>query len=126
MNAEKLLAKLQFEARAREKNQNERQIIQFQTQPETKAEQSRKKLHRLRARTAEIEYELKLREQVEAEAEKCMKAERALRTANLSITERKARDAEIRAGQIAFSHVVPENHPSWREHAAEAFRTRKL
>ena len=126
MDAEKLLAKLKLEARAREKNRNEPlpRAIRFQTQTETKAEQNRKKLHRLRARTAEIEYELKLREQVEAEAEKCMKAERALRDANLTIAERKARDAEIRAGQIAFSHVVAENHPDWREHARAEFQNK--
>ncbi len=78
-------------------------------------------MRQLRARTAEIEEELELRTQVEHERERCRKAERALRAANLTMAERKAHDAEIRRGQILFANVVPENHPDWRAMATAEF-----
>jgi hypothetical protein len=78
MDAEKLLAKLEFEADcASEKKWNE-QRLQAIRKPETRAEQSRKRLHQLRARTAEIEEELELRAQVEQEQERFCKADRAV------------------------------------------------
>ena len=103
------------------------QAIQLQTQPETKAEQSRKKLHRLRIHTAKIEMELSLRAQVEVESQRNLEARMKLRDANLTLTERKALEAETREFQIRLSRITsPEQHPDWRIHAAAEFRNKKL
>jgi hypothetical protein len=131
MDAKKLLTKLEFEAeRDWVKNWNKRKletIQRCQTKPETKAEQSRKKLRRLRARTSEIEEELELRAKVATEQERCFKAEKELRAANLTMVERKAQEAETREFQIRLSRITSaEQHPDWRIHAAAEFNAKKL
>jgi len=122
MDAQKLLNKLEFEAK-REwvRNRNE--------QPENETEQNQKRLHQLRARTAEIEEELKLRAQVEQEQERCFKAERELRTANMTLAERKAQEVETREFQIRLSRITSaDQHPNWRlqeNYNAECYREQR-
>jgi hypothetical protein len=73
------------------------------------------KLHQLRARTAEIEEELSLRAKVAHEQDRCLKAERQLRAANLTLSQRKAQEAETRQFQIRLSRVTSlEQDPGWR------------
>ena len=116
MDAEKLLAKLEFEAEEKKWNEQRLQAIRRRIQPATRAEQSRKTLHHLRSRTAEIEEELHLRAQVEREQERCFKAERALKEKNRSLIERKAQAEETRQFQLQLSHIISSEHsPDWRE-----------
>jgi hypothetical protein len=74
------------------------------------------RLHQLRARTSEIERELSLRAQVEVESQRNLEARMKLRDANLTLTERKAQEAETREFQIRLSRITSsEQHPDWRQ-----------
>jgi hypothetical protein len=121
MDAERLLAKLEFQAeRAWEKQRREQRIPAAKLP--TKSEQCLDKLRQLRAKTAEITAELELRHQVEVESERHLAATMKLREANRTPAERKARAEETRSFQIRLSRVTsPEQHPDWRAHAAAEF-----
>jgi hypothetical protein len=84
-------------------------------QPDTKAQQCQQQLSKLRSQMAGIERELELHKQVEVETLRNLDARMKLLEANRTPAEKQAYDAEIRRGQIAFSRIVPENHPNWRQ-----------
>jgi hypothetical protein len=119
MNAEHLHAKLMLEAEQNEERQWYQERLELvkkkARQPESKADQCRRQLRDLRAKTNAIEWELDLRHWVELESQRHLKATMALREANLTTAEKKARAEEARRGQILLSRIVPENHPDWRE-----------
>jgi hypothetical protein len=118
MKAERLLMQWQREA----------QLESIPRRTETKCQQCQTKLVRLQAQTAESERELALRRQGEVASQRHLAATMKLRAANRTAAERKAYDAEIRAGQIAFSNVVAEGHPDWRlqEHSNLAFYSQQI
>jgi hypothetical protein len=73
----------------------------------------------LQKRTDDIRMELEVRKRLKAEEEKYAKVARELREANLTLAERKAREAEIRRSQILLSRVVcPELSPTWKQEAS--------
>lgn len=80
----------------------------------------------LERQTQNVRRELAVRDSLQKASEQYAKAAMELREANLTFEERQAKDAEIRRGQIAFSRIVPENHPDWREEASATFKARKL
>jgi hypothetical protein len=108
---------LQREAdiRFQRKVDDERQeVIRQNISPESKSDQCRRQLRQLQAKTDAIECELDLRHRVELEAQKHLKATMALREANLTTAEKKARADEVYRGQVLYSNQVMEAHPEWR------------
>jgi hypothetical protein len=105
---ERLLMQLQREADTR--FQRERDSSQL----ESKSDAFRRKLRNLQAKTKTIEGELDLRHRVELESQRHLKATMALREANLTTAEKKARADEIHRGQVLYSNLVMEAHPDWR------------
>jgi hypothetical protein len=130
MNAKRLYEKVMLEAeRAADKQwKKERQeLVQCRVrQPDSKSQQSQKQLSEIRSQTVAIERELALRKQVEVESKRNRDARLKLLEANMTPAERRARDEDIHKARVLYSKVCPELHPSWREHASEAFRNKKL
>jgi hypothetical protein len=131
MRAERLYEKVMLEAERDWEQQEERErleIIRLNTQqPDTNYEQNIKKLCRLVKATFDMECELEAIKQVAKASEQHLFATMRLRAAKRTPAEKKARDADLRAGQIAFSRITsPENYPDWRQHATAEFRNKKL
>jgi hypothetical protein len=116
MNAEHLHAKLMLEAAQdgeRQWYQKGLELVKA-VKPESKSDQCMRQLRDLREKTNAIERELDLRHRVELESQRHLKATMALREANMTAAEKRARAEETRRGQILLSRIVAENHPCWR------------
>jgi hypothetical protein len=92
--------------------------------PPTKLQQKTEKLMEMRRQAAAAEHELKLSRELEAESKRLQEARLELYRANRTKREQQMLETDTRRMAIAFSTVCPEAHPDWRQHAAEAFRSR--
>ena len=96
------------------------------TRPESKAVQNRRELQRLQIETAEMQTELRLKQEIEVEFKRNIEAGLQLNEANLSLAERKERDAERRRRRAAFAAASGclEVSDDWRAQATLAFNAK--